>query len=470
MTLLDILQLLILLYFLLMNGHQILFLLRAQGIMRRHMDTAHAEEVDFLFGSSNYKPISLVCPVFNEGPGVVPSVNSLLALRYPEIQVVVVNDGSHDDTLQKLIQHFRLRPSHRVVRQAVRCKEIRGVYESVFVPNLVVMDKVNGGKSDALNAGLNLAQYPLVCCIDGDSLLENDALLRVVRPFMDIPNTVLCGGVIRPLNGCKVTPMGIRGIGLPSNWLAKFQVMEYLRAFLYGRLGLASFNMLFIVSGAFGLFRRDLLLEAGGFNPKTVGEDFEAVVRMHRHMRELKHPYAIQMVPDPICWTEVPENLKTLHRQRNRWQRGLLDVLWIHKKMMFNPKYGLLGLISLPYFLIFEALAPLIELTGYLIFLVYIIQGNVNTPFALLFLCVAILLGLLNSTVSMMLEVEGGHRYKGLKSFFTLLLTAILENFGYRQLTLFWRLHGTLDWLRGRRQWGAMQRKGINEEKAAPAK
>lgn len=461
MNFITLIEWIILLYFIGMNGHQLIFLLRAYGIMRRHMGSAASEELDLVFGSVSYKPISLICPVYNESAGVVPSIRSLLALRYPEIQVIVVNDGSSDDTLEKLITAFRLRPSNRVVRQAVECKEIRTIYESVFVPNLVVVDKDNGGKADALNAGLNIAHFPLVCCMDGDSLLENDSLLRVVRPFMDTPNTVACGGVVRPLNGCKVTPMGIRGIGLPDSWLARFQIVEYLRAFLYGRMGLASFDMLFIVSGAFGIYRRDLLLEAGGFLPNTVGEDFEAIVRLHRLMREKRQPYNIAMVPDPICWTEVPENLRTLHRQRNRWQRGLMDVLWTHKGTWMNPIYGSLGVISMPYFIVFEALAPLIEISGYGLFIYYLVNGGLQYPYTLLFFVGAILMGMLNSVVSILLEVEGGHRYKGMKPFLKLLVAATLENFGYRQFTLLWRLHGILDWLLGRKQWGKMQRKGM---------
>lgn len=451
----------ILVYFLAMNGQQLVFLVRAYFTLRRYLDSVASDEMENLFGTTHYKPISLICPVYNEAAGCVASINSLLALRYPEFQVIVVNDGSKDETLERLVQAFRLRPSQRVIRQVVPTREIRGVYESIYVPNLVVVDKENGGKADALNVGLNFARYPLVCCMDGDSLLENDALLRIARPFLDTPNMVACGGVIRPLNGCKVTSRGIRGIHLPSNWLAGFQVVEYLRAFLYGRMGLSSYRLLFIVSGAFGVFRRDLLLKAGGFLVGTVGEDFEAIVRLHRYMLEQGEPYAIAMVPDPICWTEVPEDARTLRRQRNRWQRGLLDVLWLHRRMLFNPKYGRLGMASMPYFLFFEALAPIIEGTGYLVFLGYLVGGVVNTPFVVLFLLVAFFLGLLNSIVSILLEVNGGHRYQGVGPFLKLLFMAILENFGYRQLTLMWRLVGVYDWLRGNEKWGGMKRKGI---------
>jgi cellulose synthase/poly-beta-1,6-N-acetylglucosamine synthase-like glycosyltransferase len=382
---------------------------------------------------------------------------------------VVVNDGSKDATLEKLVSAFRLQPSQRVVRQLLPCGDIRGIYESAYVPNLVVVDKSNGGKAEALNCGINLARYPLVCCMDGDSLLENDALLRIARPFMDRPDLVASGGVIRPLNGCKVTSMGIRGVYLPDSWLARFQIVEYLRAFLFGRVGLASLDSMFIVSGAFGVFRKDVLVATGGFETDTIGEDFELVAHIHRHMREEKQKYHITLVPDPVCWTEVPETLKMLGRQRNRWQRGLLETLWRHRTMCFNPKYGRVGLFSMPYFLFFEALAPIIEISGYLVFAWSLWTLSINNTFAILFLYVALLLGVLNSVVSVVLQEISGHRYQGLKALAILLFTAVIENFGYRQLTLWWRLRGTLDWLRRKGHWGHMVRKGIGPDSRAEA-
>ena len=456
----------LLLYFLLLQLTQLSLILRAFLSIRRYQDEVETDRLDTAFETSHSKPMTLVCPVHDEEAGVVASVNSLISLRYPEFQVVVVNDGSTDATLERLIEAFRLRPSHRVLRQLLPTQEVRGIYESAYVPNLLVVDKANGGKADALNCGLNLARYPLVCCMDGDSLLENDSLLRIARPFMDRPGLVASGGVIRPLNGCRVTAMGIRGIHLPESWLARFQIVEYLRAFLFGRVGLASLDSVFIVSGAFGAFRKDLVVRAGGFDTATVGEDFELVVRLHRRLRDWERPYHITLVPDPICWTEVPEDLKTLGRQRNRWQRGLWEALWTHRRMWFNPAYGRVGLFSMPYFLLFEALAPVIEASGYLVFAGSVWRHSLNTPFAVLFLYVALLLGVLNSVVSVLLQEISGHRYQGLKAFSLLLLAAVAENFGYRQLTLWWRLRGTFDWLRGRGGWGHMRRRGLGQ--AAP--
>lgn len=458
----------ILVYFVVINLTHLSLIMRAFFTIRDYHNETDADRLDTAFESTHFKPMTLICPAYNEEVGIVPSVNSLISMRYPEFQVVVINDGSTDGTLDRMIQAFRLRPSQRVIRQLLPTEEIRGIYESAYVPNLVLVDKVNGGKADALNCGINVARYPLVCCMDGDSILENDALLRIARPFMDRPDTVGSGGVVRPLNGCKVTPMGIRGIFLPSSWLARFQIVEYLRAFLFARVALASIDSMFIVSGAFGVFRRDVLVETGGFETSTIGEDFELVVRLHRHLREAGRPYHITLVPDPVCWTEVPESFKTLARQRNRWQRGLFETLWRHRHMCFNPRYGRIGLFSIPYFLFFEALAPVIEFGGYVLFLVLLWRNALNTPFTILFIYVALLLGVLVSVISVVFQELSGHRYQGLKAWGLLLLTAVFENFGYRQVTVYWRIRGMIDWIRGKKGWGRMVRKGVAEPQAPP--
>ena len=456
-----VLEGLILFYFLAMNLTQLLLLVMGFFSLRSYLDEVETDRLDLAFGTSHCKPITLICPAYNEEAGVVASVTSLISLRYPEFQVVVVNDGSTDATLEHLITAFKLQPSQRVIRHLLPSQEVRCIFESAYVPNLVVVDKVNGGKADALNCGINLARFPLVCCMDGDSLLENDALLRIARPFSDRSDMVASGGVVRPLNGCKVTPMGIRGIHLPDSWLARFQIVEYLRSFLFGRMGLSSMDTLFIVSGAFGVFRKDLVVEVGGFETATIGEDFELVVRLSRRLRERKRPGRITLVPDPVCWTEVPEHFRELGMQRNRWQRGMLETLWRHRRMCFNPRYGRDGLFSMPYFLLFEALAPIIEASGYILFAVSLWNRSADATFAILFLYIALLLGLLNSIVAVVLHDISHHRYQGLKAWFLLLLTALLENVGYRQLTVWWRLQGTFDWLRGKNDWGYLKRKGL---------
>jgi cellulose synthase/poly-beta-1,6-N-acetylglucosamine synthase-like glycosyltransferase len=449
----------ILAFFLAMNLTNLVLILRSYFATRRYLGEVEADRFEDYFESSHSKPLTLICPVFNEEAGVVASVSSLLGLHYPEFQVIVVNDGSTDGTLGKLVAAYHLHPSARVVRTQLATLAIRATYESAYLPKLVVVDKDNGGKADALNCGLNLARYPLVCCVDGDCIIENDALLRAARPFLDRPNVVASAGVIRPLNGCKVTPMGIRGIFLPGSWLARMQVVEYLRSFLFGRMGLSSLGSMFIVSGAFSIFRKDLLLEIGGYR-KTIGEDFEVVVRIHHHLMKQRRSYRIVMVPDPLCWTEVPEDAATLSRQRNRWQRGMLDALWGHREMWFNPEYGRIGMFSMPYFLVFEAAAPVIELLGYLFFLYALAAHKTYGPFAVAFFCVALLLGITNNYMAIAMEQITLRPYPRLRDWAILLWCGIAEHFGYRQLILVWRAKGIIDWLRGKQAWGQMRRVG----------
>ncbi|MBP1769045.1 MAG: glycosyl transferase, partial [Candidatus Aminicenantes bacterium] len=291
-------------------------------------------------------------------------------MEYPVFEVIVVNDGSTDMTLDKLIRAFCLEKTRRVFRKVADHKPVRGIYTSSRYPKLVVVDKVNGRKADAMNAGLNVSRYPLFCAVDSDSLLEKDALLKMVRPFLEDPEkTVAAGGVIRLSNGSTFRNGQVSRVGLPRNTLARLQIIEYLRAFLGGRLGLSMLKSSLIVSGAFGLFRKDIALQCGGYRSQTIGEDIDLIVRMRGRLHERGTPFDIRFVPDPICWTEAPESFRGLARQRNRWHRGLIDTLLHNSHMLFNPSYGVTGLFALPFYLFFEMLAPLVEITGYVLFI-----------------------------------------------------------------------------------------------------
>ena len=295
-------------------------------------------------------------------------MKSLLMLEYPDYEVIVVNDGSKDGTLETLKSAFGLYPIPADIGGQIACQQILGVYRSPDNPSLVVVDKMNGGKADALNAGINVSRCPLFCAIDADSVLEGGALLRVVKPFLDQPEkTVAVGGIIRVANGCEIKAGRVVKIGLPGKWLPLVQTVEYLRAFLFGRSGWDALHSMLVISDAFGVFRKDITIAVGGYRHDTVGEDMELVVRIHRYMREEGKSYDVHFLPDPVCWTEVPDSRKILGRQRNRWQRGLIDTLRIHRKMMFNPRYGRIGLIAFPYFLFFEALTPVLEMAGFII-------------------------------------------------------------------------------------------------------
>ncbi len=452
---------LILGYFLLLHGSYLILLLISSVAVLRYRRIVEHEHWRGIIQSPLTLPISLIAPAYNEERTIVESVRSLLSLEYPEYEVIVVNDGSRDATLDTLIEHFELHALPASIEYSIPCQPIRRVYRSARYPRLVVVDKENGGKADALNAGIMMAAHPLFCAMDADSLLEGNALLRITRPFLEHPETVAVGGIVRIANGCRVEHGQITDIGLSGNPLVIFQHVEYLRAFLFGRVGWSALGALLIISGAFGVFKRQAVLDVGGYRHDTVGEDFELVVRLHRRLREQKIRYRIAFLPDPVCWTEAPETLRVLGRQRNRWQRGLIDTLKLHRRMGLNPRYGRIGMIAMPYFVIIELIGPLIEISGYLFVTIAFFLNLINLPFFLLFLTLAVLLGTVLSVASVVLDEIAYRRFPRLSQVLTLIVFGLIENFGYRQLTVWWRVRAFLDYWRGTKSWGAMERKGF---------
>lgn len=408
-----------------------------------------------------YKPVSILVPAFNEENTCVESVTSFLALSYPEFEVIVVSDGSTDGTMQRLTSAFALVEQDRIWQISVQSQPIRKVYRSLEHPNLIVIDKDNGGKADALNAALNVATFPLVAAVDADSLLDAEAMLRATRLFVEDETLVALGGTVRPINGAILEDGRVTGLRMPKAWIERFQVLEYARAFFAGRSGWSHFDALLIISGAFGLFKRSSVIAVGGYSTGTVCEDMELVVRLHRYHKERKEPYRITSIPDPICWTEVPSDMRTLRRQRNRWQRGLWETLWVHKSMMANPRYGRLGVLAVPYFWIFEALAPVIEVLGYVLLPVGLLGGYLDANFALLFLSLAIVYGMLLSQLAMGIETFLLSRYGRLSDRVILFLAAFLENFGYRQVLVFERFLATFQVMGKKGHWGSMERTGF---------
>ena len=414
-------------------------------------------------------PISVVIPAYNEEATIVTSVRSMLQLRYPEYEVIVVNDGSKDGTLQALAHAFRLKPFPQAYHRRLPTEPVRGVFCSEDYPNLRVIDKENGGKADAINCGINASRYPLFCCVDADSILNRDSLLLVVQPFVEDPRTVACGGTVRLANGCVVKEGLLMQAGLPRSSLARLQIIEYLRAFQFGRMGWSRWNGLLIISGAFGLMRKETVLAVGGYRRNTIGEDMELIVRMHRILAGQPRPYRITYVPDPVCWTEAPEDWKTLRNQRVRWQRGLCESLWANRGLLCRP--GVAGWLAFPYFVLFEWAAPVVELAGYILFVWLLLGGNLLWPTSALFLLIALAFGILLTTVALTLEELSFHVYPRTRHLFELFLTGVVENFGYRQINVVWRLIGMWQWLRGAQSsWGAMKRKGMESApRPAPA-
>lgn len=448
-------------YFLFVNTFYFLLLVCAAWGLRRHLLNTRGETRWRVLGSRVAPRISILAPAYNEVATIAESVRSLLTLYYPNVEVVLVNDGSTDETLAVLVKEFELVPVHPIYRYQVKTKPVRGLYLSRTHPNLVVVNKQNGGKADALNAGLNLATGKLVCAIDVDSLIEADALQRMVRPFLGSDQVLAAGGTVRVANASVVRGGRVVEPHAPRQPLPGCQVVEYLRAFLFGRLGWNSLGDNLIISGAFGLFERQAMIDIGGYESATVGEDAEIVVRLRRHAYEQKAPRRVVFLPDPVVWTEAPESLKVLARQRDRWHRGLAEVLWRHRRLLFNPTYGALGMVVYPYFVFVELLAPVVEALGLVALTLGLTIGAVNAPFAFLFFLCAYGYGLILGVFALLLDEMSYRRYERASDRLILLGWAFVENIGYRQLTVFWRLKGLVKFLGGRTEWGVMERRGF---------
>ncbi len=456
-----VINVLILAYFLILNLFYMFLLWASYRNVRRYKDVDHIFKLTGVYSTNLYRPVSIIAPAFNEEQSIIPSVNALLNVKYSNLEVVVVNDGSSDRTLDKLIQHYKLQPDNRYRPRFLNHKPIRQVYSSPRYPGLVVVDKENGRKADALNAGINIATKELICAVDADSMLEPDVIVKMLRVFMEDESTIAVGGVIRVANGCTYKHRMVDRVLLPKTFLGRIQAVEYLRAFLFGRIGWDYLDSLLVISGAFGVFDRKAVIKAGGYLHDTVGEDMELVVRLHKYHRDNNIPYRIRFISEPVCWTEVPEDWKTLSKQRNRWHRGLADTLFRHKDMMFRPGYGKTGTVAMPFFLFGELLAPVIELSGFIIVGISWWMGAINVTFALLFLVFAIVLGVIISICAVLLEEMTTKRYERSRDVIILALYAVFENLGFRQLHAWWRVRGLFDYLKGNKEWGTMVRKGI---------
>jgi len=452
----------VLAYFLIVNGFLLVLLAMAAVDLRSQRLDVWQEGRWRLLGSDVAPAISILAPAHNEERTVSESVRSLLTLRYPSLEVVVVNDGSTDDTLETLRREFDLAEIHAApIRRRIETTPIRRLYRSRRTPALVVVDKENGGKADALNAGLLVASGELACAIDADTIVEPDALQRMIRPFLLDDRVVAAGGTLRVVNGSRVTAGRVIRQRAPRRFLPGVQAVEYLRAFLAGRVGWNRLGGNLIISGAFGLFRREPMITAGGYRHDTVGEDMELVVRMRRLAHERGEPERIVFVPDPVAWTDVPRRVRVLARQRDRWHRGLADVIERHRGILLNPRYGPMGLVVAPYFLFVELLAPVVELLGLLLLAVSLPLGVVNVPFAVMLLIVAYGLGLLLTTLTIALEEWTYGGYGGLRDRLLLLGYGAIESVGYRQLTALWRVRGLARHWRGHGDWGVMEREGF---------
>jgi cellulose synthase/poly-beta-1,6-N-acetylglucosamine synthase-like glycosyltransferase len=430
----------------------------------RHQRRLESHRLEWIHSSVLTPPITILAPAHNEEKSIRISVQSMLELDYPELEVIVINDGSHDRTLEELTNAFALREINALYVPQVPSARVRGLYRSSRDPRLLVIDKEAGGsKADAVNAGLNAATSPWVCVVDSDSMLEKDALLRIMTPVLyGSKNVVGAGGIVRVLNGSIIENGRMKQVRLPRKPIEAIQVIEYLRAFLIGREAWATLNMLMIISGAFGIFRADLVRAIGGYRANAIGEDFDLVARMHRYLRDRGETYRIQFVPDPVCWTEVPFDWRSLARQRMRWQKGLLDVLWPNRDMLFRPRYGRIGMLALPYLWIFELFAPVIEIGGILTIVLAAALGSLSREFFLQFMLFGYAFATMISIGSVLQEEFTYKRYNEWRDVARLITYCFAEHFPYRQLHMLWRLQGIWQYLRGDMTWRPLKRQGIN--------
>ena len=449
-----------LVYVILCSGSYLILNIIAFDSLRHYLRQKRTHEDESLYTGLE-PPISIIVPAYNEGKTIIASLRSILQLNYPKVEIVVVNDGSTDNTLEVMKEYFDMEEFPEAPRISIPCAPIRNVYLSRRLENLRLVDKENGGKADAINAGINLSRSPLFCCIDADSILEPSSLLRVVQPFLTSSEVVATGGTVRVANGCKVKNGHLISRGIPKNPLALLQLVEYLRAFLFGRIGWSRIRGLLIISGAFGVFRKRAVIQAGGYAKDTIGEDMELILRMYRTLNKAGVKHHIEFIPDPVCWTEVPEKFKVFASQRKRWHRGLSESLYVNRELMFSRGSGTVGWISFPFFLLFEWLSPFVELGGYLFTAYLLIMGKASFIDSSIIFGFAVMLSVFLSAVSFLLDeftFPGGTSMRGVA---VMLVVAFLECFGYRQLNMIYKIQGAYAWIRNHKhEWGVMTRTG----------
>ena len=454
-------------YYLASNIAYLAMLLIALKTSAAHHRKLESHRVRWIKETPLAPPITIIAPAHNEEKSIRVAVRNLLEIDYPEFELIVVNDGSVDRTLDEMKEEFQLREVRLVYVPEVASARVRGLYRSQVDRRLLVVDKEPGGsKADAVNAGLNGATAPYVCVVDSDSVLERDALLRIMVPVLEDPRRVVAvGGIIRVLNGSEIAGGQLRRVRLPRKSIEAIQVIEYLRAFLIGREAWAQGNMLTIISGAFGVFRSDLVRAVGGYRSASIGEDFDLVARLHRHLLDKGADYRIEFVPDPMCWTEVPSDLKSLGRQRARWQKGLLDVLWGNRNMLFRPRYGRIGFVALPYLWVFELFAPIIEIGGIFTIVLAASLGVLSRAFFVQFLLFGYAFATVISVGAVLQEEVTYKRYNDWQDVVRLVTYCFAEHFPYRQLHMIWRLQGLWQYFRGDVSWKPLKRQGLESTK-----
>lgn len=413
------------------------------------------------------KPVSIIVPAYNEERGIVSTIHSLLTIEYPQYEIIVVNDGSIDGTLNRVIEEFRMEEVFQTIPRYIQTEDVQHIFKSSLHPNIILVDKGNGGKADALNVGINISRYPYFCSIDSDSLLASKSLLQVMKPIIaSNGNVIAAGGSVRIANGSDIQFGTVLNSFIPKNRLVIMQIIEYLRAFYMGRIALSKFNLVLIISGAFSVFSKDFIIKIGGYSRKTVGEDMELVVRLHRYLLKNKIERRIEFIPDPICWTEAPESLKDLRTQRRRWHQGLIGSILLNREMFLNPRYKQIGLISFPYFVFIELIGPLIELLGYIYVILSFMVGNIYLDSAIILTFLFIVYGTVLSMFAILLEAWSMNTYPRVRDTIKLMIYSLTENFWFRPLMTIYRIQGIWYYFRGKNDWGKLKRTGLEKNES----
>lgn len=410
-----------------------------------------------------YIPISIIVPAYNEEVTVVETVKSLLALDYKLYEIIVVDDGSKDTTSQKLIEAFGMHPIRRPIQRKIQCQPEEFVYETTTqkVP-LTLIRKKNGGKADSLNMGINACRFPYFICMDADSVLQYDSLSKIVRPVIENENVVAVGGVIRPCNNVEIKNSRVINYKLPKNILACMQVLEYDRSFLASRILFDKFNGSMIISGAFGLFKKDVVISAGGYDHATIGEDMELVVKLHEYCVTNEMPYVIKYATDAICWTQVPEKLNDLRKQRKRWHIGLFQSMLKHRSMFLNPKYGSVSFVSYFYFLIYELLSPFIEIFGIATMVTAYIVDLINIPFMILFFLIYAIFGCILTLTAFFARIQTIDLKISVSDTIKAVMLCFFEVCILRFIMVWVRLTAFVGYRNKKLNWGRIERKKIN--------
>lgn len=450
----------VLVYYVLYQGTMLLLTLGSAFVLSRERVVSRFGRTEDMLTSDLAPPVSIIVAAYNESAGIVDSIRSMAMVSYPRFEIVVVNDGSTDNTLEELLVAFDLFPVPYPVRSNIGTAPIRQVYKSRQPIPLTVVDKENGGRADSLNAATNAARYPYVMATDADVIIDPQALAHAMRLVAeDRDRTVVVGGNIRPINGCTVSRRNRVEATVPESMIERYQLLEYVRAFVSSRPAWSAINALPLVSGAFGVFKRDVMTDVGGFTPGHFGEDLDLTMRIHRYHRERRIPYRIVYSPSAVIWTEVPPTRAILRRQRIRWHRGLMRAIHDFRSSFFNPKHGSVGMISWPVMVLFEYVAPIVEFLGYAIIPIAILTGAVDPIVALALFVTAIFVGAINSLLALLLDERFGY-FNDPRETLQLVTLCFVENLGLRQMTVWWRVRAMFGG-KSTHVWGNMERRGV---------